>query len=411
MSKIELKAYNYYPDFSNENLIKLANDIIQGINYKTINSFENFGFHELTLNFGKYNFEEIKEISQAIIKDNIRDIVIFCDELTIQNALSGIEFVFKYDILAQNKIKYHFINSNDPFEKWFSDFQCLKSSLNFETCAFIYSKMSSFDTKFIEFIKVFVNYVQQNYGYWRVLRRSFLIAKTDVEEQLSFLEIDEDNKLIIPNILDRRYAFFSEINIILLYLKGLNINNLIEGYRSASIEFTSANLQFNYAFQYGYIRHKLKQEKNKCLNIVSNSAIKKSLDIFAHLVNSKDIKNGFWTQNLVFPQDIYSFAPYTLNMNHSYFATFFRLKEQRYDFRIYPELSDKDGVPKYKQNRLNEFNKLNNDGISTTLSNIANVSMIEIVLQSNTEAVLGALICFFYWAQIFEGYINNTNPF
>ncbi|WP_029608898.1 hypothetical protein [Mycoplasma simbae] len=411
MPKIKLQAYNYYPDFNNENLIKKGVDIVNGINWKNIAGFENFGFHELALNFSSQNIHEITQLAQQLSDLNIENIVIFSDLEVEQNFKAGYHFVLENDLLQNNKINYFFINSDNPTHTWFDQLANLASHIDLNKTAYIFAKLSLYTQSFIEFIKIFVNFVQQKIGYYRCLNQMFIVAKEACEEQLLFLEIDEENKLIIPNILHQKYSFFSEINLLLLFVKGIDISQVLDGYTSASIDFASDRIKDNLAFQYGYICSMLSQDKNSALQIGSDDLLKGILALHSRFKNEHYFPQQKWSSFTIFPQEIYTYAPYTIGMSNTYYASFFEVNKLRHDYRITPELNINDGVEKYKQNRLSEFTLINNEGIVTTLSSVANVPLIRITLDSNNEAVLGALICFLYWSNIFECYIKQLNPF
>ncbi|MBU4690190.1 glucose-6-phosphate isomerase [Mycoplasma sp. ES3157-GEN-MYC] len=411
MSKLTLKAFNYHPDFNNESLIEKATGIIRGIKLKTIVGFENFGFHELALNFGQFNLNEITDFAERIIKQNTKNIIIFTDSRTRDNINAAMDFVYFYDLLGANKIKYEIINCDESYTNWFDKYEFFKKTYCFENTSFVFTKLNTFTDSFVEFIKVFLNYMQLKNGYYRTLERCFIIGKQCLEDQLNFIETVEDNRLISPNILDERFSFFSEINLLLMHINGININNVLEGYTSASIDFTSEDIKNNLAFQYGYINSVLKYEKKQNILIGGNQSLNKLLLIQAKLSNENIQKHNNLTNTMCFPEDIYTYAPYTIGMNHRFFASYITFHQEKTDFRITPELNENDGIPAFKQNRLSEANKLITDGVLTTLSHIANIPLCQIILNNNSEGVLGAYVCFIYWSQIYESYLNKSNPF
>ncbi|MGV2393473.1 UNVERIFIED_CONTAM: hypothetical protein O8I53_11275 [Campylobacter lari] len=89
----------------------------------------------------------------------------------------------------------------------------------------------NYSFKFITLIKMFINDLQLNLGYYNALDNCFIITKYTLEKQLNFLDIKEENKLIIPDILTNNYSFFSEYNMFLLLLKGADILGILEGYQ------------------------------------------------------------------------------------------------------------------------------------------------------------------------------------
>ncbi|QBF34962.1 glucose-6-phosphate isomerase [Mycoplasmopsis phocirhinis] len=411
MPKLTIKPHNYYPDFTNESLVKKGVDILKEIKFKTIDGFEHFGFHELALNFGLNNTNELNEFAKNVIKHNCENIIIFSDTRTKNNFESAYNFVLRNDILFKHKIKFFFVCEDDAIQNWFSFFQYSKKNINLANTAFILSKMNKFNNKFIEFIKIFYNFVQQNFGYYKTLNNSFFVGRENAEKTIKFLNIEEKNILITPDILHHRFAFFNEINLLLMLIKGLNINEILQGYTVATLDFVSENIKNNFAFQYAYICSVIKKERKQNLLIGSSPEFIDIFALYSRMNNEKDFKNNKWTNSIIFPNDIYTYSTYSLGMNSAYFATFVKFDKFKNDYRISPELSFDDGVPKLQQNRLSQFTNISNNGIVTTLSEIINIPLVQINLAENNESVLGTFICFLYWSIIYESYLNKQNPF
>ncbi|MGV2393474.1 UNVERIFIED_CONTAM: hypothetical protein O8I53_11280 [Campylobacter lari] len=116
MDQLKIKFYNYSPDFSNENLIKRSFNLFQDIKTKNIVGFENFGFHELAMNFNYENYDELSAFSQNIHVKQIENLFIFCSSKDYSNFKAAYSFFFKNDILKNEKINYVFLIDEDIYD-------------------------------------------------------------------------------------------------------------------------------------------------------------------------------------------------------------------------------------------------------------------------------------------------------
>ncbi|WP_027120469.1 glucose-6-phosphate isomerase [Mycoplasmopsis lipofaciens] len=411
MFRMKLKGFNYYPDFKNESLVNQGKKIINGIKHKSLDGYENFGFHELALNFGDSNLKELHDFAKILVNNNIRDLIILTNTININNFKTGFQFLFKYDLLQKNKIKFHFINEDLETLNWFTTYNNLKHLISKKTTGVFICKFSKFNDLFFNFAKVIVNNFQQNIGYYRALEKIFLIGKETLEQQFEFLEISSKNRLVIPNILNNNYSFFSEINLLLLLLQGADLDELLEGYSSASDNFTGLDLEKNLAFQYGYIRYIQKKYRNTNLLIGNNKILKNCLALLSSFNNNLFIKNDIFTSEIIFNNEIYTYGQYLLDNNKNIYVTYFEIDAEKNDFRISDEINFDDGLIKLKESAISYYAKSVNDGVVATLTNIANIPLTRITIENNSEFSLGYLINFLYWSLIYECYLDKINPF
>lgn len=412
MATINLKAYNYSPDFKNESLINRGNNLIKDVKLKNIEGFEHFGFHELALNFSNFNVDELSNFVRLIKKQEIKEILIMTTSKIIDNYQAGNDFLFKYDLLKKYKLKFNFINVDNYEQDYYAKFEEYKKKFEQKGIALMFGSFTKFSEEAINFIKLLMNHFQLNQGYYRALERVFLISKESLEKQLEFLSIPLQNRLISPNILSNNFAFFSEINMLLLLLQGANINDLSEGYSSGCTNWLSSNLEQNKAFQYAYIRYSLKGDRKNDLLIGTDERFKGILKLYSTINNSQYLKSNNVTMHAIFSQDIYTYGQYLIDNNRNFFASIFSIENEKIDFRISDEINNtQDGLENLKDNRISSYYKVAKKGYLTTLSNVASLPVFDISLESSNELNLGYLVGFLYWSYIFECYLNKLNPF
>ncbi|WP_036458299.1 glucose-6-phosphate isomerase [Mycoplasmopsis iners] len=411
MAKITLKTYNYYPDFQNENLVNRANNLIETIRTRNAIGYENFGFHELALNFSYNSINEIKNFAKKIVDKNIKNLLIFCSSEIIENFQAGFNYLFNNDLLTANKINFIFFNANEFSEQSFAQLKQCNHLLTQESTAILFSSLITFNDAFLNFIKLIVNKMQANLGFYNAFNNVYLISKEELEEQLFALPIEENNKLIIPSILDYHFAFFSEINLLLLFLKGANIEKILEGYSIASFDYTNKIIDNNLAFKLGYINFDLKKDKKIHFNIGLNSLFNNFLAYQNNFLNLNYINKNKSLINAIFPYEIAKYGQFLLENNRNLFVTFYELNNEQTDFIISDEIYLKDLTFKMKNNKLSFYNKQVNKSLINTVSNIASLPVCRIKIEEADEISLGQIVALMYWSLIYEAYLNKTNPF
>ncbi|VDR41552.1 Glucose-6-phosphate isomerase [Mycoplasmopsis caviae] len=412
MATINLNAYNYSPDFKNESLVNRGKNLIRDIKLKNIEGFEHFGFHELALNFSNFNVRELNNFVKLITKQKIGEILILASGKIIENFNAGFNFLFEYDLLREHKIKFSFINIDNMSQDYYGIYEKIKDKFCQRNTGIILSSFNKFNEQTLNFVKLLMNYLQLNDGYYRALERVFLISKESLEKQLEFLHIPLQNRLISPNILSNNFSFFSEINMLLLILKGANINDLVEGYSSGCVSWLSGNLEQNKAFQYAYIRYCLKNDKKSDLLIGSDERFSGILKLYSSINNMRFLGSKHICMSATFSQDIYTYGQYLIDNNRNFFTSVFSLENEKIDFRISDEINNtKDGLESYKDNRISSYSKALQKGYLNTLSNVASLPVFSIELESGSELSLGYIVGFLYWSYIYECYLNKLNPF
>lgn len=410
MSRLKVKFINYSPDFKNESLINRSKKLFDKIKTKNIIGFENFGFHELALNFNQDNLKELTLFSNKFHVQNIRNVIVFCSSNDIMNFNSGYSFLYRNDILEKYKIKYHFIN-NDEADKYPLIYEKIEDVLLENSTAFLFVGLVKYNSVLIEFIKLILNQIQQKHGYYRALKRCFFIGKENLEKQLEFIEIEEKNKIIMPNILTENYSFFAESNLFLLLLLGCDIYALMEGYQSGCRLYNSENLTENIAFQYAFVRHSEKQ--NCAINMLTadDKILTNSLVLQTYLNNSLFIKEGILSTYYTFPSGVYTYGQYIIDNSKKLYLTYYELESEKFDYRLTEELNNIDNLNTYGIQELSKFKKNQTYGTISTLTNIAAIPCCNITIRDNSEISLAALIGFMYWSVIYESYLDEINPF
>lgn len=410
MEIINLKFINFSPDFSNKNMIADALTVFNKIKKKDNDFFEQFGFNELVLNFDTQNLKELDSFSDLFHLQDINHIIIFCKKSDKENFFVAHNFLNSYDILKDHKIKFTFFCDEEP-EVWQKLYLKCTDQISSQHTAFLFIGQSLYSEAFIEVIKIIINEVQEKYGYYRALKRCFMICKQALEKQLLDFEIDEQNKLIMPNVLTKNYSFFAESNMFLLLLKGCNIMELVAGYQNLYPNFVADNLENNAAFQYAYVRLLISKKTKYSFIINENAILTNLLALQTNMENNYYQKFNIFSYVASFTNDIYTYGQFLMDNYQKMYLSFYKLKNEKIDYRLSDEIHFNDGLNSYPFTKLSDFNKSANIGVQEIFTNILGMPYCLITVEDNSEYSLGALIAFVYWSFIYRCMLSNTNPF
>ncbi|WP_029906275.1 hypothetical protein [Mycoplasmopsis opalescens] len=412
MKRIKFKSYNYYPDFSNEIIINNCLELVNNINRKAVNGFEHFSFHELALNFSNENVKEINEFAQKIVSDNTTDLLILASDRLISNYLAAEKILFSDDVLAENKIQFHFINCDLSPEYILKKHEKIIDLLLYKNTKILIASLTEFSDWIMNYFKNILNIMQRKLGYYNALNKIFLVSNVAVENQFEFASLTLENCMIIPSILHERFSFFAENNMLLLLLKGADISQIHDGYFSASQEWLLNKVDKNIIYQIAYISSFLRKKTDKCFVVSLANSLEGISFMHAQLQNElfmQKFKN--FSIDINFTREIETYGQTLLQDSKKYFAWTFDSHDEHFDYRISPDVYNDDGVPTSDQGRLSNIKRKMNQGILNTLVNVAGATILHLEVNVPNELSLGALICVLYWSTIYECYINGINPY
>ncbi|WP_338822948.1 glucose-6-phosphate isomerase [Mycoplasmopsis felifaucium] len=410
MDRVDIKFINFSPDFKNESLINRSAKLFKDIKTKNVNGFENFGFHELALNFDSDNVKELYRFSKGIHNLNTKYLFIFCKSNDLLNFKAANTFLFKNDILADKKIQYYFINNDEPylFQRMLKKYSNLIKN---NRSSFLFIGHDKYSNQTIELINTILNILMKEYGNTQYAKRCFFIGKRELEEQLEFVRISENNRIVMPDILTPNYAFFAESNLFLLLLKGCNLLSLVEGYQTSSILCNSENIDENLAFKYGYVLHL--ENKSYTYNFLSsdNPIMSDTLYLQANITNLLFHKLNIFTTSFIMPEAAYTYGQFIIDNSKQIYLTHYKILNEQFDYRLTDEINIKDNIDRVGFTRISQFKNSINQGLEDIYSNVISLNCCIITLLDNSAYTLGSLISLIYWANIYQSYLNKQNPF
>lgn len=406
MKKINLKTFNFYPDFSNEELRKKSSALIKKIKIKDIDNFEIFNFHDLASNFDEEILKNVYEFGSEIYNQKIEDLIIVGNDKIFSNFNFAHNFLLKNNLLNDKKINLIFISENDSTVVLNEKIKYIKEIISLKKTGLVLMGFKKTTNEFFNFVKHLINLLQINIGYFNLHKSIFIIGKETFEEQFSYLKINEKNTLIVPNILPNTYSFFSEPNLFLLLLDNINIEEVLEGYRQGSLEWINNKITENFAFQYAYCLNFLTKEKEIIINLSNKYYLKNSLNEISK------IRNGFYNGKVIsysftYPNDIFLIGQHLTENNKNILVSNFIVKNENVDYKISDDINNEDNLKEYSSYTINFLSNMSDNIVNDLIVNIGSIPLIEIEIEDISNISLGIFISFLYWSSIFEKILLN----
>ncbi|WP_027333017.1 hypothetical protein [Mycoplasmopsis gallinarum] len=240
-------------------------------------------------------------------------------------------------------------------------------------------------------------------------QKIFYLTKENLQNEFEMFDLSKKQKFFIPSIFNSNFALLNPINLILLYLKGINIDALITGYIESNTYWQNYEIKFNKALQFALINNQI--VKNKKINLVlNNQEATIKFTKWQAFLNFNNQLNRIFPISILVNQDLQTYGQKIME-NQNYFVTYFALNKEFFDYQLSDELLLKDLEVKTNVNLFSNFNNLVNLSVLEVLRNVARCPIISIEIKEKSEKSLGNLIAFIYWNNIFQAYLKNYSPF
>ncbi|OAB48844.1 hypothetical protein [Mycoplasmopsis gallinarum] len=408
-NQLKLKAYNFNLNLEDEWLQERVNLLFKKMSNRNLPGYENFIFHEMYLNYNKQTIKPIKNFVKEILSYQIKDIVIFSDG-TSENNFQVIEsFLLNNDLLQNNRIKFHFFSNTYSTNQLIKQLKTKKSLFSNNNVLFFIISFDKFAEDFKQFILNAFKLIKNLNKITNLNQKIFYLAKENLQNEFEMFDLSKKQKFFIPSIFNSNFALLNPINLILLYLKGLNIDALITGYIESNTYWQNYEIKFNKALQFALINNQI--VKNKKINLVlNNQEATIKFTKWQAFLNFNNQLNRIFPISILVNQDLQTYGQKIME-NQNYFVTYFALNKELFDYQLSDELLLKDLEVKTNVNLFSNFNNLVNLSVLEVLRNVARCPIISIEIKEKSEKSLGNLIAFIYWNNIFQAYLQNYNPF
>lgn len=259
-------------------------------------------------------------------------------------------------------------------------------------------------------------HLQEKYGKEEAASR--IVAITDKERGALRGWANEEGctSFVVPDNIGGRYSVLSPVGLFPIAMAGIDIEALLKGAACAENEIKSAdcNLSENIAMKYAFFRQFFHQ-KGYSLEVLANyeSNLNMLSQWWVQLFGESEGKmgKGLYPATASFTTDLHSMGQYIQQGNKILIETVLSVENSMRSVMIEREEVDSDGMNFVAGKRISAVNAVAEQATCMAHSQIGNVPVLRIVIDSICEKSIGELIYFFEVACAVSAYSLDVNPF
>ncbi|WP_117275405.1 hypothetical protein [Mycoplasmopsis edwardii] len=407
-----------------ENYSNKNQELIEQIKSLNFKGSENLHFDDIAINYSINGISEIVKFCNKIYKNGVEHLIVWASHKTKQSIQACLNFLFgQYDPNAENKIKIYFISGLDELRvtkkklnKYFQEDVDNKIAI-----AFLDGFIEASPEKINQIINITLSKFNEKTSRFLIKKLIYFIGKNEWLKYLENHEIPNENIFLISSDIHDKYAFFSEISLVILATQGVNIQKLVEGYKNSVQNIFNYDLYFNSALKLawylsqndGNIR-KVERHKLSHINlfISYDTFLNNSAGLMSYLLNFSTLQKNAFCDFAAFPEDITKVGQAVLSDSISKLIIYLNFQQKEYDFQPTSLISDEDMLSKYEHASLQQINKNSLNAFNDYLLSFNDyVDVLKIDFDRNSEEVFGEFMSILYWSKIFYCIINDLNPF
>ena len=371
------------------------------------------GWIDLPTKYNKEEFERIKKAAKRIQEDSEVLIVIGIggSYLGARAVIESLTSTF-HNMLPEEKRKTPQILfvGNNLSPNYINDLIELLGTKDFSVN--VISKSGTTTEPAIAF-RIFREILENRYGIDEA--RSRIYVTTDKERgALKTLANSEGYEtFVIPDNIGGRYSVLTPVGLLPIAVAGIDIDKLMEGARTAQMQYEDPNLKYNACYQYAVVRNILyKLYKNTEILVNYEPKMHYFIEWWKQLYGESEGKNqiGIFPTGVDFTTDLHSMGQYIQDGRRNLFETVIKIEKSSSDIIMKEEEDNLDGLNYLAGKTLDYVNKKAMEGtIEAHVS--GDVPNIVIELPNLTEETVGHLIYFFEKSCAMSGMILGVNPF
>ncbi|WP_433744017.1 glucose-6-phosphate isomerase [Falsibacillus pallidus] len=371
------------------------------------------GWINLPSDYDKEEFSRIQKASEKIKNDSDILLVIGIggSYLGARAAIEMLNHSF-YNALSKEdrKTPQVFFVGNNISSTYMKDLMDLLKGKDFSIN--VISKSGTTTEPALAF-RIFRKLLEEKYGVEEAKGRIY--ATTDkAKGALKTLATEEGyESFIIPDDVGGRYSVLTPVGLLPIAVSGVNIEDMMDGAKKASEDFSHSEIEDNIAYQYAAVRNVL-YNKGKTIEMLIN--YEPGLQYFAEWwkqlfgeSEGKDQK-GIYPSSANFSTDLHSLGQYVQEGRRDIFETIIKVDEPRHELTIEEESNDLDGL-NYLAGKTVDF--VNNKAFEGTLlaHTDGGVPNLIVEIPAMDAYTFGYLVYFFEKACAMSGYLLGVNPF
>ncbi|AZV45014.1 glucose-6-phosphate isomerase [Peribacillus asahii] len=261
--------------------------------------------------------------------------------------------------------------------------------------------------------RIFRKLLEQKYGKKEAKQRIF-VTTDPVKGALKKVATEEGlETFMIPNDIGGRYSVLTAVGLLPIAVCGINIDNVMQGAKTAHSELSSSELDQNQAYQYAVVRNILYHKGKTVEMLVSyEPGLQYFAEWWKQLFGESDGKDGkgIFPAAANFSTDLHSLGQYIQEGRRQLFETVIKVERARHELTIEALESNLDGL-NYLAGKTIDY--VNNKAFEGTLlaHTDGGVPNVVLTIPAMDAYTFGYLVYFFEKACAMGGYLLGVNPF
>lgn len=401
MSRIELKFNNIYLHETIEsNQNHISKNIIDIDNYK-VSGFEYLSYQDVIQGYGKLHINKILNMAQNNYENDIEAMVVLAPGSLCIQLQNAIDFIYPYPIKDFEKIETIFISDYDDLNKIKSIFNKL-----FDKKFIILNYLFDQNEKQTEIFNNFYKLLIQNEGEYNAKKYVYYGVKTSDKNNFFYSKYKGFNTIVIGDKFKKDYAFFAMPSLFILAINKIDIKALIESAVLTDLEFSEPDINFNELLKYASVLYKYKDSLFIFSTMESvSSPIAKLFKYFYFKILKK------LTETQKYPSSFYSSSIDFQKNNRKIFEHFLSIKTNNYDYDIYDDINNEDGLGNLTATSMNAIEVRAKKTAIEIRGKYGQSPIVEMILQDNSERTLADIIIFIQKITLLMCYLEDKNPF
>lgn len=245
--------------------------------------------------------------------------------------------------------------------------------------------------------------------------RERIIVTTDKEKgALKKLARQEGYRtLVVPDSIGGRYSVLTSVGLFPMAVAGVDIEEVMEGAKSAYHLYNNPNLAENQCYQYAVTRNLLYREgKSVELLATYDPSLHHFTEWWKQLFGESEGKEGkgIFPSSLNYPTDLHSLGQYIQDGPRNLFETTIWVEKPSDDLEVPQMVGNIDGLNYLVGKSLHEINSKVCEGVMKAHMD-GNVPSLKITIPEISPYYYGQLVYFFEKACAMSGYLLGVNPF
>ena len=399
-----------------KNIMKYASqvkEIHNKLHLKAEDENEFCGWLNLPTNYDKAEFEKIKKSAEKIQKDSDVLLVIGIggSYLGARAVIESLTNTF-YNLQDKNvrktpQILYVGNNLSSNYVADLIDYIADKDvSIN------VISKSGTTTEPAIAF-RIFREILENKYSLKEARGRIYVTTDKKKGALKELAKKEKYTTFVIPDNVGGRYSVLTAVGLLPIATAGIDIDELMEGARTAQDRYDDAELKYNECYKYAVLRNLLyEKEKNIELLVTYEPKMHYFIEWWKQLFGESEGKEqkGIYPSGAEFTTDLHSLGQYIQEGRRNLFETVINIEKPERDLKLKLEEDNLDNLNYLAGKTLSYVNKKAMEG--TIQAHVdGDVPNILISIEKLNANNMGQLIYFFELACEMSGEILGVNPF